>query len=568
MACYYRDLAKPPEIEAASLCAVSFEKPYEILDENIYSLLYELKQSKPTAEARVLTTLQSKAKDLHCKAEFDNQYKAYKQEQKNKERAQIAQKAIEENGLSEKKWIDVHLNEKTGDVTYSLNIPELVKHIKNDTKFLFVSDNSREKVDRYVYENGVYRHVSDEEFKGNIKKEIPEFLHKQRDIDETFKLLCCDNDIKRTLRDELNTDENIINFKNGIYSIKTHELLPHSPDILSTIQIPCNYSPEKKDAPVFTRFIHTLMSDDRGKIDFLLAFMALAISNIDCSRFKKALFMVGPGNTGKSQVKKLVEMLLGVENYATVDLLELESRWGTAATYNKRMAGCDDLPYTKVPELSVFKQVTGGDCVKAEYKGGQLFSFKYRGILWFCTNKMPRFGGDKGKHVYDRMIILECNNVIPEEKQDKFLIDKMYAESESIINILLLHLQKLHENNYALPISSASREAKQTYIIDNSSVRRFFKECCCERPKEAGRVLYDSVTTKRMYDVYRKWCNDNNCRAASKTTFKEELTNITGMSEHELVKRNMNNTFYIFTLKMDVKNDYGVYDTINMEQCS
>ena len=36
-----------------------------------------------------------------------------------------------------------------------------------------------------------------------------------------------------------------------------------------------------------------------------------------------------------------------------------------------------------------------------------------RFFLWFCTNEMPNFGGDKGKWVYDRMIIVKCNNVIP-----------------------------------------------------------------------------------------------------------------------------------------------------------
>ena len=37
--------------------------------------------------------------------------------------------------------------------------------------------------------------------------------------------------------EDLNANENIINFKNGIYNILKDELEEHSPDILSTIQL-------------------------------------------------------------------------------------------------------------------------------------------------------------------------------------------------------------------------------------------------------------------------------------------------------------------------------------------
>ena len=44
---------------------------------------------------------------------------------------------------------------------------------------------------------------------------------------------------------------------------------------------------------------------------------------------KKALFLVGQGDTGKSQLKSLVERLLGRGNFIGIDLKEIESRFGT-----------------------------------------------------------------------------------------------------------------------------------------------------------------------------------------------------------------------------------------------
>ena len=56
----------------------------------------------------------------------------------------------------------------------------------------------------------------------------------------------------------------------------------------------------------------------------------------------------------------------------------------------------------------------------------------YNGLLWFCTNKPPKFGGDDGKWVYDRIMLMECPNIIPGEQQDKMLLDRLCTESEGI----------------------------------------------------------------------------------------------------------------------------------------
>ena len=55
----------------------------------------------------------------------------------------------------------------------------------------------------------------------------------------------------------------------------------------------------------------------------LLEFMGVCISNIKGWRMKKALFLVGAGDTGKSQLKSLVERLLGKGNFIGIDLKEI-----------------------------------------------------------------------------------------------------------------------------------------------------------------------------------------------------------------------------------------------------
>jgi phage/plasmid-associated DNA primase len=102
--------------------------------------------------------------------------------------------------------------------------------------------------------------------------------------------------------------------------------------------------------------------------------------------------MVGPGDTGKSQLKSLVERLLGNGNYVGIDMKEIEARFGTSNLYGKRLAGSSDMSFLTVDELKTFKKCTGGDSLFAEFKGQNGFEFTYNGLLWFCMNRLPKLG--------------------------------------------------------------------------------------------------------------------------------------------------------------------------------
>ena len=45
--------------------------------------------------------------------------------------------------------------------------------------------------------------------------------------------------------------------------------------------------------------------------------------------------------------------------------------------------------------------------------------------------------GDKGKHVYDRFLIVSCDNVIPPEERDPELLEKLLAEKEIIVSVAI-----------------------------------------------------------------------------------------------------------------------------------
>ena len=50
------------------------------------------------------------------------------------------------------------------------------------------------------------------------------------------------------------------------------------------------------------------------------------------------------------------------------------------------------MSFLSVDELKTFKKMTGGDSLFAEFKGQQAFEFIFNGLLWFCMNRLPKFG--------------------------------------------------------------------------------------------------------------------------------------------------------------------------------
>jgi phage/plasmid-associated DNA primase len=91
----------------------------------------------------------------------------------------------------------------------------------------------------------------------------------------------------------MNTNEDIINFKNGILDINTMKLSPHSPEIYSTVQLPCIWTDKPCDTPQWDKYIETLTAGNAGYAKLLHEFIGAVISNVYGYRFKKALFLWG-----------------------------------------------------------------------------------------------------------------------------------------------------------------------------------------------------------------------------------------------------------------------------------
>lgn len=441
----------------------------------------------------------------------------------------------------------VHYNNKTVE---KVNAVLLADWMKQNVPYRLAMDENNQAMFTFLYEGGVYKEVNERLFKAMIKQQIVDYnlkLVSMSVVKEAYEIIV--SDLEYTPLDDFNKDENIINFQNGILHLDSMTLMPHSPEYLSTIQLPCDWTECEEETPVFDEFLNRLTNEDAEVQHLLLEFVGLCVSNVSGAHLKKALFLYGPGNTGKSQLLSLTQDLLGNKNYFSIDLKTIEARFGTSYIYGKRLVGTADMSFMSVAELCTFKRLTGGDNVMAERKGQQGFCYQYQGLLWFATNSLPHFSCDRNNHTYERFVIVPCNNVVPEAEQDPNLEKKMFAERRGIVYKAVMALKAFIDNGRKIKEPQVVINARQEFKRANNPVGAFFEECMIPvLGKQSGQV-----TVTAVHEAFVKWCKgNNNNHSISNKDFQRELANYLDVDVSSLTKRISDGVVYT---------DYTLSDT-------
>ena len=192
-----------------------------------------------------------------------------------------------------------------------------------------------------------------------------------------------------------------INLRNGILSVKTRKLAPHSPEFLSPVQLPISYDPAAVCHEI-EKFALEVFPEDAIE----LAWEIPAWLMTPDTSIQKAIMLTGPGGNGKSTWLDLLVTFLGRQNTSSKSLQKMESdRFAASGLVGKMANICADLPSAALVGTSMFKAITGGDMIPAEYKYGDPFDFIPFSRLLFSANQPPR-SPDSSQGFYDRWVVI------------------------------------------------------------------------------------------------------------------------------------------------------------------
>ena len=415
----------------------------------------------------------------------------------------------ENNKLYQREYI---ITNQKGNATVNTSL--LAEYIRANSHYYIVKKQGSETFFIYWYDNGYYKQMSTGEVKAMIKEFIPMELRRPTIWEDTYKDLTSTKNFISF--EQLNSYDHLINFKNGILDTKEWRLIPHDPKYNLTHQIQFNYN---ENAPVPTnwkKFIETLVSGDIDTAYTLQEWFGINISNYNVNLCKKAVALCGAvGNTGKSKFLKMLALIIGLNNICSKSIQDLSARFGAGALYGKKCVLIDDQKAANIEDGSTFKAITGDGVIEAELKGKDPFAITFNGGITFTCNEMPYIKDDKGTHMFERFLIIPCNNVIPPEKRDNRLFEKMEKEIEGIILWALQGLKRLMQNGFVLTESKMSKSANEDYRSLNDSLFRFIKENCIVTGVRSDKIR--KVEFEKRYD---KYCGENDITPLDKKNIK------------------------------------------------
>jgi putative DNA primase/helicase len=359
----------------------------------------------------------------------------------------------------------------------------------------------------YRYENGCYRPINRRIVNQYIKKIIGESLTKKQS-EEILYFLESDVYVEE---DKLNNIK-YINLKNGLFDIETKILIPHSPDVFSTIQLNVRYDLQA-NCSLWFRTLEEIFEGDTFKMETLQEFFGLCLTKE--TKHNKALMCIGEGNNGKSVVLKTLEALLGRDNFSSIPLERFDNSNYMANLFGK-LANISIETHAKGTVYdSNFKAITSGDSIEAEKKFRQPFSFRPFCKLVFAMNNLPRVD-DKTNAFFNRLLIIRFQREFSENEQNKTLYLELVKELDGIFLWALEGLKNLEKRGY-FERNEEMEALIRDYRRENNNVLVFVDEECALDPD-------NEVEKDVLYNAYKNFCQDNGYRSLSKKKFGMELS--------------------------------------------
>lgn len=306
-----------------------------------------------------------------------------------------------------------------------------------------------------------------------------------------------------------------INLKNGVYDIETKKLLPHSPRMLFTSTIDCEYDPAAA-APEFEKWINEVTSFDHEKRDALLDFMAYALAGTNIAN-DTVLIMTGEGSNGKTTFLRLMKKLFAESmSFSTARILA--SQFGKAKLEGKRACVIEEVPsYKDMDFWEEVKNLASGGVVSIEKKFKNSYEIQNTCRLIFTCNKLPS-ATDINHGFLRRLLIINFGRIFTEDESINNFENLLAHELSGILNILILRIEKLKESNYKIRKPKSSIESVKDYALAQDDVLRFVDEKICLFDSTIHKGSIASVTEwdngapflnpRNIYMYFSNWCEE------------------------------------------------------------
>ena len=321
-------------------------------------------------------------------------------------------------------------------------------------------------------------------------------------------------------------DPDIIPLSNGIllWDSTCHEFVFRDYNqkdmILDSLTVP--YVPNAK-APLFEERIREIIpdADDRRVVqDYLGA------SLFPANRTRKFLLFQGEGGCGKSLLVLLISKILGPKRVFDLNFRTISSPFGFSdLTTQTLLTASEAISGGLCSSGGEFvKKVVGNDFFQSSRKFENIRQkhFGTFSLIIVTNNKMQvKFEG-KGQEWKDRMLPILFHHHIPEEKQDRTLVDRLLAEEGSgILNWILDGARHVRSSNWQIELT-ATQKVRRDKLVDE--IRSMDMFVCNYIRRSAG----NEFSSRSAYATYIRHQRDLGLEFLEEAAFYKRLAKSMG----------------------------------------
>jgi putative DNA primase/helicase len=363
--------------------------------------------------------------------------------------------------------------------------------------------------------------------------ELEKFAKRSLDVSKIKGLLTLAQDEVPIRPQDFDCHPDLLVFNNGTLDLRTGELRGFDRNHFIRKRVHHNYRAEAA-CPTFIRVLRHLMGSesDPERADRLGAVLQVyfGYSLTGHTSAKTAFILIGPKDTGKTTLLELFRELLA-EHSATIRIETLMEGPGLrnlgllsdlATLHGARFARTSETEEGKRLSESQLKQITQGmGTIRAEQKFRDPFNFRETHKLWIDANHKPVIRGVDSS-IWDRLITIPFDVVVPEDQKDPQLLEKLLGESEGIFAWAAEGARRWYAEQRRLPRPEEFVSAGQAYRADMDTVGRFLEECCEIDPSA-------SVQSSDIYGAYRKWSEKGGEHPMTQKSFSVRMKNRAGI---------------------------------------
>lgn len=317
---------------------------------------------------------------------------------------------------------------------------------------------------------------------------------------------------------DFDTQDYLINCKNGVVDLRTGEILEHNKDLMlsknTNINVDLNGTPT-----LFIKFLNDIFCGDTELMDFMQKSIGYSLTGFTK---EQCLFQhIGNGSNGKSVLFNVIYDMLGsyALNIQVESILQKGANGGANA--NPDIARLNGVRFVRTTEPSdgqrfnegLIKQLTGADVITARNLYADFFDFIPKFKLWIaCNHRINVRGTDKG--IWRRMKIIEYKRTFEGSEIDYDLEEKLKNELPQILGWAVKGAQLWYK--HGLGKNTAVEIATQEYRNAMDLVGQFLDDCVVAN-------AHGKEKSSDIYNEFKNWAKNGNEWVMSQQKFGIEM---------------------------------------------